>query len=214
MFREQYKGAYNEIKGNRKCIDKIFADKKNKVVPFRFATTLAVAMIAVMLVVVYPDFTKNDTPKEVNLKTVNVEDYKYPEIDNTRITSGNAKTKGDVFNTANVPAVASEEKIELDRAIEADNSSNAGGSSAQNMAVLENGKVATVEEINDNQEISNRLEQTGIKIGDYVCVIDETEGKQILYTKQNDKIYKFEFFQFSQEEIKMLLEQEFKISAE
>lgn len=214
MFREQYKGAYNEIKGNRKCIDKIFADKKSKVVPFRFATTLAVAMVAVMLVVVYPDFTQNDTPKEVNLKTVNVEDYKYPEIDNSKITSGSVKTQGDVFNTANVPAVASEEKIDLGRAIAEDNSPNAGGSSTQNMVVLESGKVATVEEINNDNEISSRLEQTGIKVGDFVCVIDEIEGKQILYTKQNDKIYKFEFFQFSQEEIKMLLEQQFKISAE
>ena len=67
------------------------------------------------------------------------------------------------------------------------------------MTVIENGKVATIEEISDDNEISSRLEQSGIKIGGFVCVIDEMEGKQILYTKQNDKIYKFEFFDFSKD---------------
>lgn len=63
MFREQYKGAFNEIKADRSQIDKIFElaekkpEKKAKIIPFRQVGTLAAAIAVVLVVSMYPNFS-------------------------------------------------------------------------------------------------------------------------------------------------------------
>ena len=93
MFKEQYKGAFDEIKPDHAKIDKIFAiaeenkNKKPKIVPFRYATTIAAAIAIVMVLSVYPNFSDLLMPGTNEKKQL---EPAYPQIktfENTAITA-------------------------------------------------------------------------------------------------------------------------------
>ena len=100
MFREQYKAAYDEIKGDRTKIDKIFAMAEEKpakkaVFPFRAATAVAAALVLAVSIYAYPELMDTTKPKDKELKTVDLSDYAYPKVENAEITaadSGKEKT--------------------------------------------------------------------------------------------------------------------------
>lgn len=92
MFREQYKAAYDEIKGDRTKIDKIFAmadekPAKKAVFPFRAATAVAAALVLAVSIYAYPELMDTTKPKDKELKTVDLADYSYPKVENSEISA-------------------------------------------------------------------------------------------------------------------------------
>lgn len=97
MFREQYKGAFNEINGDRSKIDKIFelaekqsAPKKTKIIPFRYATTIAAAIVLVLAVGIYPNMDTFFQPEEnvAGRQTENTEITEVKHFLDTQFISG------------------------------------------------------------------------------------------------------------------------------
>lgn len=95
MFREQYKAAYDDIKGDRTKIDKIFAmadekPAKKVVFPFRAATAAAAALVLAVSIYAYPELMDTTKPKDKELKTVDLADYSYPKVENSEITAADS----------------------------------------------------------------------------------------------------------------------------
>ena len=95
MFREQYKAAYDEIKGDRTKIDKIFAmadekPAKKVVFPFRAATAVAAALVLAVSIYAYPELMDTTKPKDKELKTVDLADYSYPKVENSEISAADS----------------------------------------------------------------------------------------------------------------------------
>ena len=111
MFKEQYKGAFDEIKPNHAKIDKIFAiaeenkTKKPKIVPFRYATTIAAAVAIVLVLSVYPNFSDLLMPGTDENKHV---EPAYPQIktfENTAIKGAeNTENANEKDVTGVIPA--------------------------------------------------------------------------------------------------------------
>ena len=97
MFREQYKGAFNEINGDRSNINKIFelaeqqsVPKKAKIIPFRYATTIAAAIVLVLAVGIYPNMNTFFHPEEnvTDIQTKKTETTEVKHFLDTQIISG------------------------------------------------------------------------------------------------------------------------------
>ena len=105
MFKEQYKGAFDEIKPDHAKIDKIFAiaeenkNKKPKIVPFRYATTIAAAIAIVMVLSVYPNFSEFLMPGTNEQKQLESAHPQIKTFENTAIT---AAEKTEISNDENV----------------------------------------------------------------------------------------------------------------
>lgn len=201
MFRKQYKGAYNEIKGNRALIDKIFTgevkSQKKKIIPFKYATTLVAAMVALIIVVGYPNFTEYSKPETKELTPVDISEYQLPELQNTVITSAE---KTDHHNTSVEAAKGSAPVLESrSRMIEDVSPASEPAPVSTDTVILENGKVAIRVHDFDANEILSRMK-------DSEYIIDEENGKQTLYVKSEDTIQAFQFYDFSEQDILALIE--------
>ncbi len=200
MFREQYKGAYNEIKGNRALIDKVFASKvkpeKKKIIPFKYATTLVAAMVALVIVVGYPNFTEYSKPETKELTPVDITDYELPKLENTVISGSEETMQADIS-----PAPAQISRARMVESTEYDVSAINEPVVASNTdtIVLENGKVAVRLYDFDEDAILARMK-------DSEYIIDEEDGKQILYVKSGEYLYSYQFYDFSEQDILELIE--------
>lgn len=208
MFRKQYKGAYNEIKGNRALIDKIFTgevkSQKKKIIPFKYATTLVAAMIALVIVVGYPNFTEYSKPEIKELTPVDINEYQLPKLENATISSvEQTKTEDNVtvnnstnFYVAEEPAVPEGKG----RMIQDVSVASEPAPISTDTVILENGKIAVRIHDFDADEILARIEESS----NYI--IDEEDGKQTLYVKAEDTIHAFQFYDFSEQDILALIE--------
>lgn len=130
MFREQYKGAFDEIKGDRTQIARIFAlaaeeekPKRKVVVPFRAATAFAAVLVVAVSLYTYPDLLNTTKPQQKDLDVVNVSEYKYPTVENTVISSG--------AETGNEDIQSSDDIVSKEKRKEAEKSNQIAGNASE-----------------------------------------------------------------------------------